>query len=69
MCGGETEEVEGPEPFDFRGEKIIPRSRTFIPARLEEPDPGGIRVSCGPSGHQTPMNPGRLPPYRGARNI
>lgn len=33
---GEDKEVESGEPFYFNGERIQPRSRTFIPARLED---------------------------------
>lgn len=33
---GKSREVDGPEPFTFKGETIFPRSRTFIPARLED---------------------------------
>lgn len=29
-------EVDGPTPFDHKGEAILPRSRTFIPAKLSD---------------------------------
>ncbi len=35
MMGGKEQEVES-EPFDYKGEKIYPRSRTFIPALLDD---------------------------------
>jgi len=35
MDGRETEAKDG-EPFDYKGEKLYPRSRTFIPARLDD---------------------------------
>ncbi len=28
--------VDGPEPFEYKGETIFPKSRTFIPARLDD---------------------------------
>ena len=34
--GDETVEVVSGEPFEHKGETIYPRSRTFIPARLED---------------------------------
>lgn len=36
MAGGEEVEVEGPEPFDHRGERVAPRSRSFVAARVED---------------------------------
>lgn len=33
---GEDMEVDGPEPFEVRGRMVRPRSRTYIPARLED---------------------------------
>jgi len=33
---GKSEEVKSGEPFDHNGEQIIPKSRTFIPALLED---------------------------------
>lgn len=33
---GEEIEVEGPEPFEHKGELVTPRSRTFVPASLED---------------------------------
>ena len=33
---GADTEVEGPRPFDHKGETLYPRSRTFIPARLAD---------------------------------
>jgi len=33
---GEDKEVESGEPFTYKGEKIEPKSRTFIPALLED---------------------------------
>lgn len=36
VLDGEDQEVDGPEPFDWLGETIFPRSRTFIPAALED---------------------------------
>ncbi len=36
MIDDEDIEVEGPDTFDHKGEEITPRSRTFIPARLED---------------------------------
>jgi hypothetical protein len=36
MIDGESVEVDGPEPFLHNGELMHPRSRTFIPARLED---------------------------------
>lgn len=35
MLDGKEAEVEG-KPFDYKGETIYPRSRTFIPARLDD---------------------------------
>lgn len=35
MLDGKEQEVEG-KPFDHKGETIYPRSRTFIPARLDD---------------------------------
>jgi hypothetical protein len=32
----EEREVEGPERFEYKGELVIPRSRTFVPARLDD---------------------------------
>ncbi len=34
--GGKDTEVEDGRPFKYKGELIIPRSRTFIPARVED---------------------------------
>jgi hypothetical protein len=34
--GGVDQEVESSEPFMYKGERLRPRSRTFIPARLED---------------------------------
>jgi len=34
--GGQDLEVDGPEPIEHEGETIIPKSRTFIPARLSD---------------------------------
>ena len=34
--GGVDQEVESDEPFMYKGERLRPRSRTFIPARLED---------------------------------
>lgn len=36
MIDGEDVEVENEKPFEHKGEMIHPRSRTFIPARLED---------------------------------
>lgn len=36
VLSGQDIEVDGPEPFDHKGEMILPTSRTFIPARLED---------------------------------
>lgn len=36
QVGENEQEVDGPEPFDHKGELVIPRSRTFIPARLAD---------------------------------
>ncbi len=36
MIDDEDTEVEGPEPFEHKGEEIAPRSRTFIPAKLAD---------------------------------
>ena len=33
---GKDTEVEGPTPFEHKGETLHPRSRTFIPARLDD---------------------------------
>lgn len=33
---GRDHECDGPEPIDVNGAQVIPRSRTFIPARLED---------------------------------
>jgi hypothetical protein len=33
---GEEKECEDGRPFDFKGVRYVPRSRTFIPARLED---------------------------------
>src|SRR5215210_8761980 len=33
---GDDTEVEGPDPIDWHGETLYPRSRTFIPARLAD---------------------------------
>lgn len=33
---GKDQEVDGPDPFVWKGEEVVPRSRTFIPARLED---------------------------------
>lgn len=34
--GGQDEEVESGKPFTYKGDVIQPRSRTFIPARIED---------------------------------
>lgn len=36
VIGGKDEEREDGAPFDWRGETIRPRSRTFIPSRIED---------------------------------
>ncbi len=36
VIDGEDTEVDGPEPIMHAGEMIVPRSRTFIPARVED---------------------------------
>lgn len=36
VVAGEDIECEGPEPFAWHGETIMPRSRTFIPARVTD---------------------------------
>jgi len=36
MVNGKELEVDGPDPFEVDGEKIIPQSRTFIPAKLDD---------------------------------
>jgi hypothetical protein len=36
VLGGKDAEVDGPEPFDHKGETIRPKSRTFIPAALTD---------------------------------
>lgn len=36
LKGGEEREVEGPEEIEFQGERIKPKSRTFIPAKLSD---------------------------------
>jgi len=36
VLGGQDIEVEGPELFEYKGEMIQPKSRTFIPARIED---------------------------------
>lgn len=36
VIDGEDREVENGEPFDYKDERIEPRSRTFIPARLAD---------------------------------
>jgi hypothetical protein len=33
---GHDKEVESPEPFEYKGEIVIPRSRTFIPSRVTD---------------------------------
>lgn len=33
---GKDQEVDGPEPFEHEGELVTPKSRTFIPARLDD---------------------------------
>lgn len=33
---GKDTEVQGPEPVEHRGERLVPRSRTFIPAALAD---------------------------------
>lgn len=33
---GKEQEVENGEPFEYEGETVYPRSRTFIPARLDD---------------------------------
>lgn len=36
MLGGEEQEVEDGTPFEHGGETVYPRSRTFIPARVQD---------------------------------
>lgn len=36
VIDGKDVEVEGPEPFEHGGEEIRPKSRTFIPARVQD---------------------------------
>jgi hypothetical protein len=36
MLDGEDTEVENGDAFDWKGERVQPRSRTFIPAKLED---------------------------------
>lgn len=36
MIDGEEKEVESGEVFEYKGDQITPRSRTFIPARLDD---------------------------------
>jgi hypothetical protein len=36
IVDGKNVEVGGPEPFEHNGQRITPRSRTFIPARLAD---------------------------------
>ena len=36
VLAGKDTEVEGPEPFEYEGETITPKSRTFIPAGLKD---------------------------------
>lgn len=36
MLDGEEKEFETGEPFEYKGDTITPRSRTFIPARLDD---------------------------------
>lgn len=36
MVAGKSVEVDGPDPFEHEGEYIEPKSRTFIPAALED---------------------------------
>lgn len=36
VMGGKEQEVKDGKPFDYNGEKLYPRSRTFIPARLDD---------------------------------
>ncbi|MHB0874561.1 MAG: terminase [Anaerolineae bacterium] len=36
VLDGDDVEVDGPEPITHNGETILPRSRTFIPARVED---------------------------------
>lgn len=36
VLDGDDQEVDGPEPFTHNGEQIQPRSRTFIPASLDD---------------------------------
>ena len=36
IIDGRDKEVDGPEPFEHDGQTIIPKSRTFIPARLSD---------------------------------
>ncbi len=33
---GKEKEVENGEPFEYKDERIVPKSRTFIPARIED---------------------------------
>ncbi len=36
MMDGQEREVDSSEPFEHNGERVIPTSRTFIPARLDD---------------------------------
>ncbi len=36
LAGGESREVPGPDPLTINNEKLMPRSRTFIPASLDD---------------------------------
>jgi hypothetical protein len=36
VLDGQDREVDGPQSFTFQGETILPKSRTFIPARLHD---------------------------------
>jgi hypothetical protein len=36
VLDGKDREVDGPEPFTYEGELVTPKSRTFIPARLDD---------------------------------
>jgi hypothetical protein len=36
VVNGESKAVDGPEPVRHHGEKLLPRSRTFIPAALDD---------------------------------
>lgn len=36
VINGKDAEVDGPEPFQYEGEEIVPKSRTFIPAFIQD---------------------------------